>query len=124
RKCGDFSRGVWGRGPPGRVITGLDPVMTVLKIEGYARQARLRHRIRQNALSILLRAAYTRGGRGNADFGFQCGDARLQRLVLLACQPRHVLDGLELLALDDIEVTQDFFGLIADEGVDFALDAL
>jgi len=58
-----------------------------------------------------------------AQFCLKCGNARLQRLVFLARQPRHVLDGLELLALDDIEVAQDFFGLIADDGVDLAFDA-
>jgi len=52
------------------------------------------------------------------------GDARFQRLVFLTRQPRHVLDRLELLALDDIEVAQDFFGLIADHCIDLALDAL
>src|SRR4030081_2487964 len=62
--------------------------------------------------------------RGDAELRFQHRDARLQRLVFLARQPRHVLDRLELLALDDIEVAQDFFGLVADDGVDLALDAL
>src|SRR3981081_985854 len=38
--------------------------------------------------------------------------------------PRHVLDRLEFLALDDVEVAQDFFGLVAHHGVDLALDAL
>src|SRR5579871_3915728 len=54
----------------------------------------------------------------------QRGDARLQRLIFLARQPRHVLDRLEFLALHDIEVAQDFFGLVAHEGIDLALDAL
>src|ERR1019366_7078264 len=61
---------------------------------------------------------------GSAKLGLQRGDARLEPLVLLARQPRHVLDRLEFLALDDVEVAQDFFGLIADHGVDLALDAL
>src|ERR1700704_5369514 len=59
-----------------------------------------------------------------AQFRFQRGDARFQGLVLLARQPRHVLDRLEFLALDDVEVAQEFFGLVADHRVDLALDAL
>src|SRR6202011_5423852 len=74
--------------------------------------------------SIRLQAAIVRRRGRNAELGFQCGDARLQRLVLLAREPRHVLDRLELLALDDIEVAQDFFGLVADHGIDLALDTL
>src|SRR6516225_5676036 len=49
---------------------------------------------------------------------------RLQRLVFLARQPRHVLDRLELLALHNIEVAQDLFRLISPERVDLALDTL
>src|ERR1019366_5035627 len=74
--------------------------------------------------AVRLQAADIRRRRRDAELGFQHGDARLQRLVFLARQPRHVLDRLELLALDDVEVAQDFFGLIADHGVDLALDAL
>src|SRR4051794_29283373 len=62
--------------------------------------------------------------RRNPELAFQHSDPRLQRLVLLACEPRHVLDRLELLALDQIEVAQEFLGLIAPERVDLALDAL
>src|ERR1700682_6324866 len=62
--------------------------------------------------------------RRNAEFCFQRDNARFKRLVFLARQPRHVLDRLELLALDDVEVAQDFFGLIADHRIDLALDAL
>src|SRR5450631_487066 len=76
------------------------------------------------ASPIRLQAADVRRRRGNAELGLQHRDARLQRLVFLARQPRRVLDRLELLALDDIEVAQDLFGLIADHGVDLALDAL
>src|ERR1700688_4324930 len=71
-----------------------------------------------------LRAAHIRRRERNAEFGFQHRDPRLQRLVLLARQPRHVLDRLELLALDDVEVAQDLFGLVADPRIDLALDAL
>src|SRR5580698_9602547 len=59
-----------------------------------------------------------------AQFGLQRRDPGLQRLVFLARQPGHVLDRLELLALDDIEVAQDFFGLVAHHGIDLALDTL
>src|SRR4051812_31926102 len=63
-------------------------------------------------------------GGPNAQLGFQRGDAHFKRFVFLACQPRHVLDRLELLALDDVEIAQDFFGLVAHHGIDLALDAL
>jgi hypothetical protein len=54
--------------------------------------------------------------RRRRDLLFQRGDARLQRLVLLARQPRHFLDRLEFLALDHIEVAQDAVGLVAEDG--------
>src|SRR5258705_13775477 len=73
---------------------------------------------------IRLYAAAVRRWRRNAELGFQRSDARFQRLVFLARQPRHFLDRLELLALDDVEVAQDFFGLVADHRIDLALDAL
>src|SRR5499426_5196 len=50
--------------------------------------------------------------------GFKRGDAGLQGLILLARQPRHVLDRLELLALDHVEVAQDAVGLVADHGIE------
>src|SRR3569832_128174 len=62
--------------------------------------------------------------RTTAELGFERGNARLQRLVLLARQARHVLDRLELLTLDDVKIAQDLLGLIAHHGIDFALDAL
>src|SRR5271169_4984400 len=71
-----------------------------------------------------LLTADIRRRRRHAELRLQRGDARLQRLVFLARQPRHVLDRLELLALDDVEVAQDFLGLIAQHGIDLALDAL
>src|SRR6202012_3607926 len=46
------------------------------------------------------------------------------RLVSLARQTGHVLDRLELLALDEVHVAQEFLGLVAPERVDLALDAL
>src|SRR6201995_6177734 len=71
-----------------------------------------------------VRGSAARLPRRLSELRLQRGDPRLQRLVLLARQPRHVLDRLELLALDDVEVAQDFFGLVAPERVDLALDAL
>src|SRR6185295_5713325 len=62
--------------------------------------------------------------RRDLEFRFQRRYPRLQRLVFLARQAGHVLDGLELLALDHIEVAQDPLGLIAHYRIDLALDAL
>src|SRR5262245_3586290 len=55
-----------------------------------------------------------------AELGFERGDARLQGLVLLAREPRHLLDRLEFLALDHVEVAQDAVGLVAEHGIEFA----
>src|SRR4051794_8312543 len=65
-----------------------------------------------------------RAGRWSCKLRLQRRDAEFQRLVFLARQPSHVLDRLEFLALDDIEIAQDFFGLVAHHRVDLALDAL
>src|SRR6185312_17175992 len=46
--------------------------------------------------------------RRSTELGFERGDPRFQRLVLLARQPRHVLDRLEFLALDEVHITQEF----------------
>src|SRR5882757_6703165 len=80
--------------------------------------------MRREALPIRLHRADIRRRRWHSEFCFQRRDARFEGLVFLARQPRHVLDHLELLALDDVEVAQDFFGLIADHRIDLALDAL
>src|ERR1700674_2119951 len=133
RKCGDFYQGFWASNDPldpswpgsSRPSTSLSPLASktwmpgtrpgMTMIEGQAPPC---------ASPIRLQAAGVRRRAGNAELGFQRTDARFQRLVFLARQPRHVLDGLELLPLDDIKVAQDFFGLIADHRVDLALDAL
>src|SRR5579859_1446609 len=62
--------------------------------------------------------------RRSAEFCLQRRYPRFQRLILLAREPRHVLYCLELLALDEIHVAQEFFGLVAPERIDLALDAL
>src|ERR1700716_4188159 len=80
--------------------------------------------MRREALPIRLHRADIRRRRWHSEFCFQRRDARFEGLVFLARQPRHVLDRLELLALDDVEVAQDFFGLIADHRIDLTLDAL
>ena len=54
------------------------------------------------------------------ELGLQRRDTGLQRLVFLAREPGHLLDRLELLALDQIEVAQPFLRLGADQGVDLA----
>src|SRR5436190_20107431 len=61
---------------------------------------------------------------GFAELGLERGDPGFERLVLLARQPRHVLDRLELLALDHVELAQDAFGLGAEQGVELAAHAL
>ena len=60
----------------------------------------------------------------DADLGFQRRDPGLQGLVFLARQAGHVLDRIELLALDEVEVAQDALGLVANDRIDLALDAL
>src|SRR6516162_4976971 len=75
-------------------------------------------------LALCLRAAGIRRAGRDAELALQHRDPRFQRLVLLARQARHVLDRLELLALDDIEVAQNLFGLVAPERIDLALDPL
>jgi hypothetical protein len=52
--------------------------------------------------------------------GLELDDARLQRLILFARQPRHVFDRLELLARNHLEIAQDAFGLMAKQRIDLA----
>src|SRR5215475_1741632 len=74
-------------------------------------------------LPVRLRAAGVRRRR-RAKPAFQFRDPCLQCLIFLSCKPRHILDRLEFLALDDIEIPQDFFGLTPPERIDLAFDAL
>jgi hypothetical protein len=53
----------------------------------------------------MLRIAPEDGETLPSELGLQRGDPRLQRLVFLPRQPRHVLDRLELLALDEVLAT-------------------
>src|SRR5580704_17567415 len=67
----------------------------------------------------------SRGGRPPVpQLGLERGEACLQGLVLLAGKPRHVLDGFEFLALDQIEILQPALSLGAEQGVELAPDAL
>src|SRR3954465_1892853 len=56
--------------------------------------------------------------------GFERGNPDLERLVFLARQPGHVLDRLELLALDHVEIAEDALGLMAQHRVELAPHAL
>src|SRR5215468_8665215 len=56
--------------------------------------------------------------------GFERRDAGLQHFVFLTCQLGHFLDGLEFLAMDDIQITQDSLCLGAHDGIEFTLHAL
>ena len=57
---------------------------------------------------------------GLVGFSFQRRDARLQSLILFACQPRHFLDRLEFFTLHDVEIAQDTLSLVAKQGVELA----
>src|ERR1700736_1214194 len=127
RKCADFYQGVRASNHPldpswpgsSRPSTSLSPLASKTWRPGTRPGMTI-----ACASPIRLQAAGVRRRAGNAELGFQRTDARFQRLVFLARQPRHVLDRLELLALDDVEVAQKFFGLIAHQRIDLALDAL
>src|SRR5262245_46079054 len=60
------------------------------------------------------------GGAAGPEPGFERGHPPFERLVLLARQARHLLHRLELLALDEVEVAQDAFGLVANDGFELA----
>src|SRR5262245_6095097 len=55
---------------------------------------------------------------------FERGNAFVQALVLLARLLRHRLDGVELLALHDIEAVEDAFRLGAHDAFDLLADAV
>src|SRR4051794_12476947 len=73
----------------------------------------------------LTRRRLTRAGRRIAltEFGFEGGNAQLERLVLLARQRGHILHRLEFLALDQIEIAQPALSLRAEQRIELALDA-
>src|SRR5580698_10724268 len=59
-------------------------------------------------------------GAGLAERRLQRGDACLVRLFLLARQAGHVLDRLEILALDHVEIAQNALRLVAEQRLDLA----
>src|SRR5258708_36583195 len=56
-------------------------------------------------------------GRRRRELGLQGGNAGLERFVLLPRQPGHLLDGLELLAMDHAQAAQNPLPLGAHYGV-------
>src|SRR6266540_5428316 len=75
------------------------------------------------------RRRWRRGRRGRSvlpsgELRLQRRNAHLEQLVLLARDAGHVLDRLELLALDQVEIAQPLLGLVLEHGVELALDAL
>src|SRR5216684_1910224 len=101
RKCRDFCADLALSSSPGLTRWPIIPRKILLKIDGYAGQARVGRRIRREALPVRLHRADIRRRRRNAEFCFQRSDPRFEGLVFLPRQPRHVLDRLELLALAD-----------------------
>src|ERR1700675_4265369 len=64
------------------------------------------------------------GSAGLAERRLQRRDAGLERLIFLARQAGHVLDRLEILALDQVEIAQDALRLVAEQRLDLAPHAL
>src|SRR6266849_415510 len=63
-------------------------------------------------------------GRRRRELGLQSGNASLERFVFLPRQPGHLLDGLELLAMDHVEIAQNPLRLGAQHCVEFPPHAL
>src|SRR3954471_6623142 len=83
------------------------------------------HRLFRNNRKISGLTSGRAGCRGaRAELFLERRNARLQDLVVLARQPGHFLDGLELLALDQVEVAQPLLGLSLEDRLDLAPDPL
>src|SRR3954470_16075106 len=111
----------WGRAP-----TFLPPRRRT-RMAGVCAKTRFRPAMTirdEKSLSGGLRSPGIGRGRRNAELGFERRNPSLKCLVLLSRQAGHVLDRIELLALDEVEVAQDAFGLVAHDRIDLALDAL
>src|ERR1700686_356083 len=77
----------------------------------------------RNAARCLSRGCGA-GSAGLAECRLQRRDAGLERLVFLTRQAGHVLDRLEILALDHVEIAQDALRLVAEQRLDLAPHAL
>jgi hypothetical protein len=97
RKCGEFYRGFGVTAS--LVMPGLVPGIHVLLAPSKDADGRDKPG-HDGDMERFVRLPS--GCRGPAELRLQRDDPRLQRLVFLARQPGHVLDRLELLALDDI----------------------
>src|SRR5215471_6945511 len=79
---------------------------------------------RRGRIAGRRRGRWWRCRRSGTKLRLQRGDAGPQHFAFLAREPGHVLDRLELLALDQVEVAQPLLRLRLEHGVDLALDTL
>ena len=67
-------------------------------------------RARNGLLLVRPHAASVGRRRSSPELGLECGDTSFQRLVFLACEPRHVLDRIELQLEDHIREIEGLVG--------------
>jgi hypothetical protein len=93
---------------------------------GFLREIAGRRRLLRSAGSRWRAGRSFLGGRGlgGGKPRFQCCDPGLERFILLAGKARHVLDGLEFLAVDHRKVAQNTLRLVAEQRLGLAPYAL
>src|SRR6202140_3593792 len=101
--AGFEKQGMTAPGSPGRKLPGLTAARDATRCLSRGRGA---------------------GSAGLAERRLQRRDAGLERFVFLARQAGHVLDRLEILALDHVEIAQDALRLVAEQRLDLAPHAL